>query len=413
MKVLPSHPAFRVLVDYGGITNKMEPESIQLTVEQEDSLVNFQAITEEYDIDTCISFLSRGDWDTIAASNVYLSQGRDYYRSPPAMYSQEQRPREQLPLESQSPASPSGLSHPIMSAMNSVYSLARKFISGPTSTSLSFINQIRSTAPLPPPIENSSYEEILNSAQQRNRPLLVFIISGSTTTRYILEVISSEMTLIYSEYYLLWGTSEPNEAVQESLGYSALPCVGVFCVQAQGPVLLEKLEGDLDPESYSEFLDRNNRQFSLMQQPELQPLDPVLAQERELRAMQRQEFEEAEQEMRAVHKQQEERAALERQEALDFERKIERVGAEPAAGPDSVQLSIRLPSGQKVDRRFLRTAPIWLVHEFVSTLKVGADFELMTPFPQTVFSDLTRTLEELGLFPRAVVHVRTLSNHIK
>lgn len=87
---------------------------------------------------------------------------------------------------------------------------------------------------------------------------------------------------------------------------------------------------------------------------------------------------------------------------------------EPEDGPDSSTIQFRLPNSQSIQRRFMRTDKIKLMYDYVRSLGVkngcgsGSNFEILQTFPLKVFdsSSHEKTLDEVGLFPRAKLHVK-------
>ncbi|KAJ3142162.1 FAS-associated factor 2 [Geranomyces variabilis] len=78
----------------------------------------------------------------------------------------------------------------------------------------------------------------------------------------------------------------------------------------------------------------------------------------------------------------------------------------PSSSATIANLSIRLPSGKRVLRRFHASDPLQRVYEFVETreldpLDAEAEFCLVGMYPRRVYADLERTLAEEGLVPSA------------
>ncbi|KAJ3171931.1 FAS-associated factor 2 [Geranomyces variabilis] len=78
----------------------------------------------------------------------------------------------------------------------------------------------------------------------------------------------------------------------------------------------------------------------------------------------------------------------------------------PSSASTIANLSIRLPSGNRVLRRFHASDALQRVYEFVETreldpLDAEADFCLVGMYPRRVYADLDRTLAEEGLVPSA------------
>ena len=84
---------------------------------------------------------------------------------------------------------------------------------------------------------------------------------------------------------------------------------------------------------------------------------------------------------------------------------IHNLSQEPEDSKENItKLSIRLPSGIRIIRRFQVSSTIRSVYEFVETLElepltIESDFLLVKTFPRVVLQDLDSTLESVGLLP--------------
>jgi hypothetical protein len=96
------------------------------------------------------------------------------------------------------------------------------------------------------------------------------------------------------------------------------------------------------------------------------------------------------------------------------------VPEEPPAGPDVAEVVFRPPggSGKKLSRRFMKTDSIKVLYDYIRTLDVAdvgfddrnANFQLIQPMPRKVFEESdTVTLQQAGLFPRAIVQIKEIT----
>merc|ERR1712137_799318 len=81
-----------------------------------------------------------------------------------------------------------------------------------------------------------------------------------------------------------------------------------------------------------------------------------------------------------------------------------------ASAPSTTKLNIRLPNGKRLERRFAETNTLQNVRDYVisqskETSFVDTDFDFINSYPRQVFSDLSASLEELGLVGRALLVV--------
>lgn len=76
----------------------------------------------------------------------------------------------------------------------------------------------------------------------------------------------------------------------------------------------------------------------------------------------------------------------------------------PTTHPNITKLSIRLPSGDRVIRRFNADDLVERLYEFVETRELDpleGEFLVVGTFPRTVYEDRGKTLREVGLCPSA------------
>lgn len=85
---------------------------------------------------------------------------------------------------------------------------------------------------------------------------------------------------------------------------------------------------------------------------------------------------------------------------------------EPAKNdPESSTIVFRMPDGNTRERIFKKSWKILELYNYVNSLdnvltEEDTEYDLITPFPMKVFDDYDATLEEMGLFPNAVLQVR-------
>lgn len=75
-----------------------------------------------------------------------------------------------------------------------------------------------------------------------------------------------------------------------------------------------------------------------------------------------------------------------------------------------LQVAIRLPSGERKERRFHNTAKVQMLYDYVESLKsMGSDsFLLISNFPRVEYGPkkLGLTLKDAGLHPRTSLFVQ-------
>jgi FAS-associated factor 2 len=78
----------------------------------------------------------------------------------------------------------------------------------------------------------------------------------------------------------------------------------------------------------------------------------------------------------------------------------------PATESGLTKLSLRLPSGERLIRRFRTSDTVKNLYDFVETrdltpLPIESDFVLVNTFPRKIYKDMSQTLQESGLAPNA------------
>lgn len=159
-----------------------------------------------------------------------------------------------------------------------------------------------------------------------------------------------------------------------------------------------------------------------------------LEEDRRLRELQRRELEEAERIDRARVQAEQERTRKEREEerqrieevkrkeqlrvAMEEEakQKRHRLPEEPAEkDPLACHIVLRLPgSGERVNRRFLKNETVQVLYDFVDSLgpeRLGfenssQEYIILQSMPRKEFTDKDKKLEEVGLFPRAMLQIK-------
>lgn len=128
------------------------------------------------------------------------------------------------------------------------------------------------------------------------------------------------------------------------------------------------------------------------------------AREKEEREEQERQLEEAKQ------------LSIEGQKQADFARKKETMKEEPAKGaPNTTQLRITLPKGQKLERRFEFEATVQDLWDWIDVMLHDnghgiENYSLNTNFPKRKYGpdDATLTLKEADLVPRAALFLQDL-----
>ena len=90
---------------------------------------------------------------------------------------------------------------------------------------------------------------------------------------------------------------------------------------------------------------------------------------------------------------------------------------EPQPGTDGiVTIQFRSADGTKnFTRKFLKHHKVRVLYDYINSLGKDAgfeeehcEFELMQNMPREVYNDMSKTLEEVKLFPQAKIYIRQL-----
>ena len=123
----------------------------------------------------------------------------------------------------------------------------------------------------------------------------------------------------------------------------------------------------------------------------------------------RKEREEEKKRIEEINRKEQVKIAMEK-EAKD---KREKLPEEPAEkDPLACHIVLRLPgSGERVNRRFLKTDTVQVIYDFVDSLgpqrlsfeSSSQQYLILQSMPRKEFTDKEKKLEEVGLFPRAML----------
>lgn len=191
-------------------------------------------------------------------------------------------------------------------------------------------------------------------------------------------------------------------------------------------------DGHPTVEDLTEFIERNLNHYAHLREnpgqfeqahrrppPPARPVDPRIQQDRLLREQQEREFKEMEEQMAAMERAREAEEAAARQAAeeeariaaekqAEKEQKRLNLPDEPEASAEATKVVFRLPTGSKLERRFGKTEPVQNLYIFLSldNFEDENSITLSTTYPTKELTDKDISLEEAGLHPQALLHVR-------
>lgn len=367
---------------------------------------NFCAFTMNQNIDVAIQYLTDNDWDLTQAYNSYLAQ---------SAVDQEIGPRRARQVPADEPRAPENPGFGLATIPNMLFSLGRivlsplsyiysYFTSAPDNTFQGYLRQfnmnpaIRSTA--------LALQPALEFARDRAKLLLVYIHQDHFGDQFIRNVLGDrQIVTVINDSYVLYGHFHDSEQAAEALRLFSPGQEMTFAI-VSGDEVLQKIDHLPNKSELMEFLMRLLRNASSQEVRNIQDRLIREQQERELREAEQIELQKAEQERRKneenLRRQREESEKKQRKELETLE-KNRIVGEEPEPGPNVSAITFRLPSGDKLERRFFNDFEIHKLYSFLETKGLD-NFELVFGYPSQVIR--TGTLASEGLVPRAVVHVR-------
>jgi FAS-associated factor 2 len=263
-----------------------------------------------------------------------------------------------------------------------------------------------------------SYSQVLEEAKKELKFLLIYLHSEDhqDTDRFCTDVLSNQELRSYiSENFIVWGCSvkyPEGHRVSEALRESTYPFLAVVVLRQHRMVVVGRQEGYIQAQplvtwlektvrEYESFIvaaraDRDERNFTR----EIRNEQDALYEET-LRQDQEREEQKREEEVRQLQAEEEERLQEEAERRrVDEEHekksriqnmKIElasEVPSEPELScKEAIRILIKLPEGQRLERRFLPTHTMHHLYYFVFCHPDSPDeFDIVTNFPRRVLA---------------------------
>lgn len=364
----------------------------------EEAVGDFCAITNSWDIDMAIAFLSKNNWDVSIASSEFLGL--------------PMRDQNRVELPIRAPPDPPGVLTRTFNWIGSLFTSTINLFT-PSLPQNAFAQYFQSlNLQNPPQATALPLESALRFAGDRNKLTLIYVHHESTPDLFVRNVLcSKEATLLINEFFILWGCIGATEVGSEMVARFSNDLPVVFAViDSQTSETLGTLEITPNKADFLQFLYRfvpeqvANHEIQAMQ-------DRVIReqQEKEFREAEKTMKKKAEEERNRFERENKEREELEYRKMLEEQekkKKLRRVGDEPEPGENVSQITFRLPSGEKIERRFENCIGIEILYAFLET-QGYPHVEIVSGFPTKVLSE--GTLESEGLTPRGLVHVRIVS----
>jgi hypothetical protein len=257
----------------------------------------------------------------------------------------------------------------------------------------------------PVDFSNLKFQELLAYCYDIEKPLLIYLHAFSYD--YPKELFNDEELVSFmNNEYVYWGidsSSDEGQMLKRLLDVDLLPFFAVIHVKdPKKPLVQAKHSGPLDKNQLLDTLENYTKNA-----------DYELLQERRIRRQQQEEFKEAERVMIAKERENKEKIEQERQvKEIKKKQKEDRIeylntniGPEPEYNQDTILVSFRLSSGKRIDRNFDKSKKIAQLYEFLEMVNVETT-EMVFGFPSKSLQDKEKTLQEEGLYPKCVIHVR-------
>ncbi|KAJ3037530.1 FAS-associated factor 2 [Rhizophlyctis rosea] len=286
-----------------------------------------------------------------------------------------------------------------------------------------------------PDFFQGSYSQALETAKRNLKYLLVVLHSSEhdDTDGFCRNVLNSDDLLNYlrEKEVTVWaGDIREPEAFKVSnvLSATRYPFLGIIAPQGSRMVVADRVEG---PKSAAEItaaitrvMDRMDTQIASIraerratesarslreQQDEAYQASLRADEEKERKAQEERERQERERE--EAERKERERTKRREDKLLRKQTLKETMPPEPAVGEAEVaKLGIRLPSGERLARRFRAEDKVQLLYDYIEThdlspLDLEVEFVVVNTYPRKVIEERGKSLREVGLYPSGSVVV--------
>jgi len=458
--------------DDGGNLDNLE----DLDEEQMDKLIQLQGLTGLDDLGVCRALLESQGWDleAVAREHLGITEPAGPHPTPPL--------EEEPPLAARAPPAPARRGGEVwqrprdaMGWLLYILSLPARVFSGGLGAVWAFVTSLFGLPPRPtsqvrdpvgdvanfleeyersyganhPPFHRGSYAQALEVAKRELRFLLVYLHSEDhqDTDQFCTEVMANQEVVDYlSQSMLVWACSvrrPEGYRVSQALRESTYPCLAMIVLRQNRMVVVGRQEGFIQAEpmlawlrqtvtDYEAFIvaaraerDERNLDREIRNEQE-QAFQETLRrdQEREQRIAEedlRRQEEAAEEERKRQEEERARKAELDRV-AMIQQQKIELASEIPdepeASDPMAVRVLIKLPGGQRLERRFLMSHSLKHIYYFVFCHPDSPnEFEIVSNYPKrrlackpTEESPEPITLEEAGFSKSEMLFVNDLES---
>lgn len=370
---------------------------------------NFCAFTMNPNTDIAVQYLTQANWDLTLAYNLYSAQipvheeeHREVFARPANAGNREVAANVQIDEGWGVMTIPYMVGGFVKSTLSSIYSY---FFPPRLDT---FQGYLLSQAFQSPKMTALPLPGAIQYALDRGKRTLIYLHNEAYGEQFIQQVLCDRQSIsIINDIYVLYAHYANSEQGQEIINLLAHGQDMVFAV-IQGEEIIGKLENLPTLDQFLQFLvgysgDTQSREVRQIQDRIIRKQQESDLQEAERIVLQR-----AENELKAIQEQERKKTQELEEKAKkesEIKRRLDLIGEEPPAGPNVSTISFRLPSGEKIDRRFNNSIEINLLYCYIES-KGLANFELVFGYPSIVLKD--GTIESQNMNPRALVHVRLI-----
>ncbi|ELT92191.1 hypothetical protein CAPTEDRAFT_228273 [Capitella teleta] len=405
-------------------------EGVDLSAEQTEKLLQFQDLTGIDDIERCKQFLVTNNWDLEVAVQTRFGEQenrRNIYED--SDVDTERQPR--IPVVNTNPSDqrvftvmqhrPSGIfgwAFYLLSRFLDIFRFAfslirrdpRRYVTNPTQDVRDFISEFEDKyGPEHPPFHRGTYAEALNAAKRDLNFLMVYLHGDDhqDTPEFCRDTLTrADIKEFFSNQIVFWACSvnkPEGYRVSQALREVTYPFLALICLRQNRMTVIARFQGLMNPEELLEKVqrtirdneswliaaraDRDERNFNnqLRQEQDEAFLESLRAdQEKERKKREEEELKEKEEEEernKLLEEEREKEKLQRRKEQLRDE-----LPAEPTSDdPNVIKILLKLPSGIRLERRFLKTHSLQHLHNYVLVHEAAPDdFQIVTNFPRRV-----------------------------
>ncbi|KAJ3268694.1 FAS-associated factor 2 [Terramyces sp. JEL0728] len=430
-----------------------------LDPEQQESVQQFQNISGINQVSLAIEILENHDWDLPQAVESFLTEQTipSKVQSEPSSSRTPTRTPARAPAQVRTAGAVSRPKPSIFSLLTTPFIWGYKLLWNILTVTLSFFpfwknRRIRaSTDPTDcaikfrkefiknygekgPQFFEGSYSNALDAAKRELRYMLAVLNSEEHDDNdlFCRDTLTSDLfsSFIRDKDVLVWGgsvlESEPFK-VAELLGATKYPFMALIALHDSRMKVVHRFEGITEPEAFisitSNFMNQLDQFYnqaraekrerelarSIREQQDMAYQQSLKADREKAEKLKREQ--EAAAQLERAAKLQEIEIELKRQQKREYKLQLaQNLPSEPEQKDNVANLSIRLPNGTRLTRRFDAETKIKNLHDFIESndlepIDLLSEFVIVNTYPRKEYTDLNLTFKDAGLYPSAAVIV--------